>query len=166
MSELIFIGFWSAILTPCQRGVWEKLKLPKIGKRCLKLSFFLWFTHWWNQLCQIDWLGVGKDIKGILKRFENELTLSFQCYILIRRKCPPKALFEHTVPAPSTQTYFIYSPTSAYVIYEWSQKGLCQLRQHCQEQSYPIQRTKKPYYRGKSTFIHGIISTTSLLNDF
>ena len=37
--------------------------IPKVGKGCLKFSFFLWFTHLWNCLCQTDWLGVGKDIK-------------------------------------------------------------------------------------------------------
>ena len=45
------------------------------GKRCLKFSFFLWFTHWWNHLCETDWLGVGKDIKWRLKFCKNELRL-------------------------------------------------------------------------------------------
>ena len=50
---------------------WKKLKLPKFGKGCLKFSFFLWFTHWWNRLCETGWLGVGKDIKEILKFYKN-----------------------------------------------------------------------------------------------
>ena len=77
----------------------------------LKLSFFLWFTHWWNHLCETDWLWVGKDIKGILKFHKNELRLWFQCYILIPRICLRKTLFEHTVPPPIQKA--IYTPTIA-----------------------------------------------------
>ena len=40
----IFFGFWSTLSSPSQRDSWKKLKLPKVGKGCLKLSFFLWFT--------------------------------------------------------------------------------------------------------------------------
>ena len=76
---------------------WKKLKLPKVGKGCLKLNFFLWFTHWWNRLCETDWLGVSKDIKEIQKFYKNELRLKFHCYILIPRKCLRKTLFQHTV---------------------------------------------------------------------
>ena len=54
---------------------WKKLKLPKVGKECLRLSFFLWFTHEWNCFRERDWLGVGKDIKEILKFYKNELRL-------------------------------------------------------------------------------------------
>ena len=54
---------------------WKKLKLPKVGKGCLKLSFILWLTHSWNCLCDTDWLGVGKDMKQILKIYKNELRL-------------------------------------------------------------------------------------------
>ena len=55
----------------------EKTKTTKIGKGSLKLSFFLWFAHWWNHLCGTDWLGVVKDIKEILKFYKNELRLYF-----------------------------------------------------------------------------------------
>ena len=34
---------------------WNYQKMVKV-KGCLKLSFFLWFTHWWNRLCETDWL--------------------------------------------------------------------------------------------------------------
>ena len=69
MSELTFIRFcWflKYLIDPESKGCLEKLKLPKFGKGCLKLSFFLWFTHLWNRLCETDWLGVVKDIKEIL----------------------------------------------------------------------------------------------------
>ena len=68
-----FISFWGTLSTPTQREAWKMLKLPKIDKGCLKLSFFLWFTHWWNSLCETDWLMVGNDIKDILKFYKNEL---------------------------------------------------------------------------------------------
>ena len=74
----IWAHFYKILLVfevPYQRDAWKKLKLPKVGKGCLKLSFFLWFTHWWNCLCETDWLGVGKDIKEILKFYKNELRL-------------------------------------------------------------------------------------------
>ena len=48
----------------------------------------------------IDWLGVGKDIKKILKFYKDEFRLQFHCCILIPRKCPRKTLFQHTVPPP------------------------------------------------------------------
>ena len=54
---------------------WKKLKLPKVGKECLKLSFFLLFTHKWNHWCETDWLEVDKDIEEILKFYKNELRL-------------------------------------------------------------------------------------------
>ena len=53
----------------------KELKLPKVGKGCFKPSFFLWFTHWWNCLSETDWLGVGKNIKEIVKFYKNELRL-------------------------------------------------------------------------------------------
>ena len=68
-----FVNFWITLSTPSQRDAWKKLKLPKVGKGHLKLSFFLWFTLWWNHLRETDWLGVGKDIKEILKFYKNEL---------------------------------------------------------------------------------------------
>ena len=36
---------------------WKKLKLSNIGKGCLKHSFFLWFTNWWNRFCETDLFG-------------------------------------------------------------------------------------------------------------
>ena len=42
---------------------WKKLKIPKIGKGCLKLSFFLWLTHWWIHMCETDWLEVTRTLK-------------------------------------------------------------------------------------------------------
>ena len=36
----VFVSFWSTLLTPSQRDAWKKLKLPKVGKTCLELSFF------------------------------------------------------------------------------------------------------------------------------
>ena len=77
---------------------WKWLNLPKIGKGCLNLGFFLWFTHLQNYLCETDWNEVGKDVKDKLKFYKNELRLWFHCYILIPRKCPRKTLFQHTVP--------------------------------------------------------------------
>ena len=61
LSSLLydFVSFWSTLSTPSQRDAWKKLKLPKVGKGRLKLSFFLWFTHWWN----------------LLKFYKNELRL-------------------------------------------------------------------------------------------
>ena len=58
LSSLLqdFVSFWSTLSTLSQRDAWKKLKLPKIGKECHKLSFFLWFTHWWNHLCETNWL--------------------------------------------------------------------------------------------------------------
>ena len=53
---------------------WKKLKLSKICEGCLKLSFFLWFTHGWNRLFETVWLGVDNDIKEILK-CKNEIRL-------------------------------------------------------------------------------------------
>ena len=44
----------------------KRLKLPKVGKTCLKICFFIWFTHWWNRFCESDWLGVSKDTKKYL----------------------------------------------------------------------------------------------------
>ena len=52
------------LIDPESNGCLKKLKLLKVGKGCLNLSFFLWFTHWWNRFCETDWLGVGKDIKN------------------------------------------------------------------------------------------------------
>ena len=69
------VRFLPKLVSSSQNDAWKKLKLPKVGKGCLKLSFFLWFTHWWNRLCETDWLGVGKDIKEILKFYKNELRL-------------------------------------------------------------------------------------------
>ena len=77
LSSLLsdFVSFWSNLSTPNQGDAWKKLKLPKAGKGCLKLRFFLWFTHWCNRLCETNWLGVSKDIKEILKFYKNELRL-------------------------------------------------------------------------------------------
>jgi hypothetical protein len=49
MSELIFIKFllvFEVSYQPLiQRDAWKKLKLPKNGKGCLKLSFLLWLCE-------------------------------------------------------------------------------------------------------------------------
>ena len=87
---LLFLKY---LINPESKGCLEKLKLPKFGKGCLKLSFFLCFTHWWNRLCETDWLGVGKDIKQILKFYKNELRFWFHWHSLIPRKCPRKPYF-------------------------------------------------------------------------
>ena len=110
---------------------WKKLKLPKVGKKCLKLSFFLWFTHWWNCFCETDWLRVCKDIKEILKFYENELRLHFNCYILIPRKCPCKPLFQHTVggggivnsPAPRSYGPSVIKDLAAAASNDWLTAG-------------------------------------------
>ena len=101
----IEINFWAhlykvllvfeVLYRPWVKVMPEKLKLPKVDKTCLKFSIFLWSTHWWNCLCETDWLGVGKEIKEILNK--NELRLKFHGYILIPWKCPRKTLFQHTV---------------------------------------------------------------------
>ena len=78
MSELTFIKFVT-FEVPYQSRVkrmsGKKLKLTKVGKRYLKLSFSLWFTHLRNHFCETDCVGVGKDIKEILKVYKNELRL-------------------------------------------------------------------------------------------
>ena len=66
-----FVSFWSTFRTPSQREACKKLKLPKVCKRCLNLSVLICFTHWWNHLCETGWLGVSKDIKGILNAYKN-----------------------------------------------------------------------------------------------
>ena len=81
-----------------QKDAWKKLKLPKVGRGCPKLRFFLWLTHWWSHFCETDWLGVGKDVKEILRFYKNELRVWFHCYISIPRKCLRKTLFQHTMP--------------------------------------------------------------------
>jgi hypothetical protein len=48
-----------------------------IDRRCLKLSLLLWFTHWWNCLCETDWLGVAKDIEEILKLKKKRSDFNF-----------------------------------------------------------------------------------------
>ena len=69
---LVFeVPYWP----PSQKNAWKKIKQQKVGKGCLKLSSFFWFTHWWNHLCETDWFGVGKDINKILKFYRNELRL-------------------------------------------------------------------------------------------
>jgi hypothetical protein len=78
------VSFWKYLIDPESKGClekakttkgWKKLKLPKVGKGCLKLSFFLWFTHLCNLLWETDWLGVSNDIKEILIFYKNELRL-------------------------------------------------------------------------------------------
>ena len=51
-----FCKIFSTLLTLNKRDAWKKLKLPKVGKDCLKLSSFLWFTHWWNRSFETEWL--------------------------------------------------------------------------------------------------------------
>ena len=60
---------------------WKKQKLPKVGKKWFKLSFFLWSTHRWNGLCETDWLEVSKDIREILKFYKNQLRLVTSWFI-------------------------------------------------------------------------------------
>ena len=94
------------LLTLSQRDAWKKLTLSKSGKRCLKLRFFLWFTH----LCETDWLGVSKDIKEILIFYKNELRRYFHCYIFIPRKCPRKTLFLQTGGGADYVQFISFSP--------------------------------------------------------
>ena len=71
-----FDSFWSTyLINLVSKGCLEETKTTKVGKGCLKVSFFLRFRHWWNHLCERDWLGVGKDIRWILKFYKNELRL-------------------------------------------------------------------------------------------
>ena len=68
------------------------------------------------------WLGVDKDIKEVLKFYKNELRLWFHCTILIPRKCPPKTLFQHTVP-PSRWT-IVDILHNTYTLFHVTNRGL------------------------------------------
>ena len=71
----------------------KKLKLPTVGRGCLKISFY--GSHIDGIICvkKID-LGLARTLEKILKFCKNELRLC----ILIPRKYPRKTLLQHTVP--------------------------------------------------------------------
>ena len=104
MSELTyllqdFVSFWRTLSTLSQIDAWKKLKLPKVGKRCLKFSLFLWFTKSWNGLCE-----TFVDIKEILKSYKMSPEFNFNvtsCFLgnvlvklYLNIQCPPPTDFQ------------------------------------------------------------------------
>ena len=80
MSDLTFIrscSFWSTLLTPSQRDVWKKLKLLKFVKGYLKLSLFLWFTHWWIIWVKHIGLGLARTSKKYLNFIKMSSNVNF-----------------------------------------------------------------------------------------
>ena len=69
-----FLLVFEELIDPESSGCLEKAKTTNVGKGCLKLSFILWFTHWWNRLCETDWVGVGKD-KTVKPYFKTQWAL-------------------------------------------------------------------------------------------
>ena len=72
--NLVFeVPYW-----PCVKWMsLKKAKTIKNGNECLNISFFVWFTHWWNLLCETDWLGIGNDIKEILRFYKMSSDFDF-----------------------------------------------------------------------------------------
>ena len=86
----------------------------------------------WNR----DWLWVGRDIKEILKFYENELRLWFQCCFLIPRKYPRKNLFQHRVgggvfaPIRLRQPFLKLVLLMCATISDWESFNYCVYRVH------------------------------------
>ena len=57
------------------------------------------------------WPGVDKVLQKLTKSYKSELKHLFQCCILIPRKCPRKAPFQHTVP-PTLCKYITTEPAT------------------------------------------------------
>ena len=53
-----------------------------MAKGCLNFSFFLWFLHWWNCLCETDWLGVCTA--RTLKKYKNFVKMSSDFHFTVK----------------------------------------------------------------------------------
>ena len=107
------------LIDPESNGCLKKLKLLKVGKGCLKLSFFLWFTHWCNRLCETDWLGVKNVLQKLTKSYKNEVRHLFQCCILIPKKYPRKTPFQPPTPTPNEAIASCWEPWSSATKSRW-----------------------------------------------
>ena len=76
LSSLLqdFVSFWSTLSTPSERDAWKELKLPKFGKQCLKLSFFLWF---FDGIIFVKQIGLGSA--KTLKKYRFRRLCQFPC---------------------------------------------------------------------------------------